>query len=1529
MRRQSTWRILLTSGVILALITQATSMRAASASGHLGAAQRQAVAMAQPHDYTPPPQRPWATNLPATLVHSGVALVAFRTPVYLAAGGTRVALSDAAAASRIHVDSVSADAFNGILDGLGTTNVEHLFAGLDATRLASARARAEAATGAYVTDFTQVYLVHFDPAINPGDAANRLARSPLVSSAMPNFKYHVPQRARAVSPAARPILSRLSRVPHARVGRRVNGLPPQLPDNYGYVSDGQSYHDAASNDVTGAFAMIRDRFGDQPGQGQIVTNISLGNINDRSTVLERGQRYLEYRGFPRIPVYLASGGTDPVLNPTATTQDDQGDFGEVLLDFSVMAPPPTGDLRVPNQQASGQLGNILGAAYGAQYRLINPLVNGTSDFLAAFLGGGQQTPAPTIMTASIGDGIPQLGFSDYFFEQETLIHDAVVLEEQGNDIFVTISAGDGQTNTDSAMNPNGVTGPTEVTTDTSRITDINEFNWADPNYSYFLTFEPQYVIDSGANDAGADTLNDIFNNSPSNTAIDARTRHGQHTTETRWTGQQNFHSGNGSRVNLSAPGDDVLYLAQSETITPGVPNNPVDDQPELIGGTSASSPEIAAAAAVVRGVATHLGHPLSAVQARQELIDTARINPIPAFDLDRANVGPELDLTRAVADLFSKYGQSGTPALVRMTVSQRKAIPYGNGYGRGFYSDTPQDPSARTATIDLSGGLIVKNGAGFNLEEPAATGDNINAPLTFAVDGMYLPASTTYRWSFALGSGASVALPAAQYTDTLPYVRLLPSEIFGLLGQPLTALGDRVVNVTVTTNNGLSTTLAVTFKGQTSATYTHAVSPSFNPVFRPSSSADGITVTYNLRNLRSGAASTGGAYPTVDGGVLLISDIDRALPRAFSDRNVDAHGCKVPLAGLTGTVTLTPTNPLVVACLGRGVGTYGLALRGVSGGKEIVGSTSSWIPLRYAPALEAHPATPKVQAAVSAQGGTAPLFYDIANTQAGGGSAQFTVTYDTAAVPGATGAIVEFSAPTPDLAQGLFITGNLPDANKFTNPYGDRLDGGNNLGQPGESYHTTVNNTAGALTLDGGAIGLYNPAAIPAGSCDLAYQVRLFATNAQGRIVGVAGNPSIIDFGDFSTTACGAKPTATATPAVSGTATVSGTPPPVTGTPTVSSTATVSASATVSATGTVNSTATASATGTVSGTATVSATATVSGTATVSATGTSAAVTGTSTSTKASATSTPTAAPATATGTPVPATSTSTSTEASATSTSTPVPATSTATGVPATSTSTSTPVPPTSTGTSTPAPATSTSTGTAVPATSTGTAIPATSTGTAVPATGTPTETAGSPTASPSPVCQLFVSPVFDTVPRGGEQSLVFETSPGAPLTVTIRARYPTQATLFAFGDPNGGGASLTGTHVPRGYRYTFRAGSAGLTVLLFAIPRNARQGTVAVDVAAKESCGLFKTVVTFEVRGAAQGSGASTPLDGRAVTLAVVLPRGNVLPTSASALLRRGVIRVVTRRHGATVQRVLLVTYHPRSRSAPQAKGGIAHRG
>jgi len=315
----------------------------------------------------------------------------------------------------------------------------------------------------------------------------------------------------------------------------------------------------------------------------------------------------------------------------------------------------------------------------------------------------------------------------------------------------------------------------------------------------------------------------------------------------------------------------------------------------------------------------------------------------------------------------------------------------------------------------------------------------------------------------------------------------------------------------------------------------------------------------------------------------------------------------------------------------------------------------------------------------------------------------------------------------------------------------------------------------------------------------------------------------------------------------------------------------------------------------------VTPTATVTSTLVATATGTaiSATATGTSTAMPATATGTSTAVPATATGTAISATATSTSTAVPATSTSTAVPATSTSTAVPATSTSTAVPA---------------TSTSTAVPATSTSTAVPATSTSTAAPSM---TTTPGS-TGAPAPVCQFYVLPAFDTVPRGGEQALVFVAAPGSPITATIRAAYPVSATLYtdsSLDSSNGFGATLTGKRVPAGYRYAFHVEASGFALLTFAIPRSAHPGTVATRLAAREPCGLFRTSVTFEVRGLAHG-GTTGLTAGRVVALA--LPQGDTLPASAGRLARRGVVRVVTHTSGrgraARTTRTLLLTYRPR---------------
>src|SRR5262245_44504682 len=134
-----------------------------------------------------PKQPRLPTNLTNRQVHPGSVLVAFRTPVR--ASGNHVAPDGS---GRTAASSNELNKLNGILDSLHATALRHLFTNIPAAALDAARAKAQAATGAYVTDLTQVYQVIFDPSINDGEAVNRLASSSLVSSVMPDWILRVP-----------------------------------------------------------------------------------------------------------------------------------------------------------------------------------------------------------------------------------------------------------------------------------------------------------------------------------------------------------------------------------------------------------------------------------------------------------------------------------------------------------------------------------------------------------------------------------------------------------------------------------------------------------------------------------------------------------------------------------------------------------------------------------------------------------------------------------------------------------------------------------------------------------------------------------------------------------------------------------------------------------------------------------------------------------------------------------------------------------------------------------------------------------------------------------------------------------------------------------------------------------------------------------------------------------------------------------------------------------------------------------------
>src|SRR4029079_4033432 len=90
-------------------------------------------------------QRVCPARLPAGVAHPGSAIVAFKTPV--TASGDRFAASPAGNAGASAIAQL-----NSALSPIGATHVRRLFTNTPADQLAAARARAEAATGKFVTD---------------------------------------------------------------------------------------------------------------------------------------------------------------------------------------------------------------------------------------------------------------------------------------------------------------------------------------------------------------------------------------------------------------------------------------------------------------------------------------------------------------------------------------------------------------------------------------------------------------------------------------------------------------------------------------------------------------------------------------------------------------------------------------------------------------------------------------------------------------------------------------------------------------------------------------------------------------------------------------------------------------------------------------------------------------------------------------------------------------------------------------------------------------------------------------------------------------------------------------------------------------------------------------------------------------------------------------------------------------------------------------------------------------------------------
>src|SRR6185437_2169754 len=214
-----------------------------------------------------------------------------------------------------------------------------------------------------------------------------------------------------------------------------------VPGNFALASSAQSLLNRPGVDAVPAFADLA-RYRQLPGQGEIVTNVSLGTLDDASaadrpadacssfvqafgptTIVAGGQRYLDWPSMPLIPTYTARG--DATLDPAGEACGDDPQLTEVGLDFSMMTPLPH-DQQRPGEAGSG-LTDLLGIAPGASYRLVVPATPGgaISDVDAAFLAAARQVPRPDVITASLDFGTDQFGFSTRYLEDDPVTESVI------------------------------------------------------------------------------------------------------------------------------------------------------------------------------------------------------------------------------------------------------------------------------------------------------------------------------------------------------------------------------------------------------------------------------------------------------------------------------------------------------------------------------------------------------------------------------------------------------------------------------------------------------------------------------------------------------------------------------------------------------------------------------------------------------------------------------------------------------------------------------------------------------------------------------------------------------------------------------------------------------------------------------------------------------------------------------------------------------------------------------------------------
>ncbi|MGW7240920.1 S8 family serine peptidase [Streptomyces sp. NPDC054804] len=902
---------------------------------------------------------------------------------------------------------------------------------LSATQAQQLRSAARAKLGSGAIDLSKVQVVQ----LAGGDtsaAARALAATPGVVYAEPD------QTVSPMNTGPLPLPSSVSAAA-GKAGSSEKG--PQggatgsdgVPGNAALGTSAQSFLNAGGVDATGAFSVLKQKFGQLPGTGETITNVSVGDLTDAetpglapsgpTTVVRNGRRYLDIPTMPLIPTYTA----DPTgaLDPAGSTQGQDPELGEVLLDFSVMAPLPH-ELQRPGMQGSGS-SDLLGIAPGADYRLVVPQQPTFSQIAVALLAAARQQPRPDVITASLGYGTDAQGFPGRYLEDDPVQQAVIASIVQQYGITVVVSSNDGtRLFTNAAVGPDGGSTATDFTRKTAGTTRIDDDQ---------LSSTPSKVLDSGAIAAGGTTTDDTLSVPPQDGGAASAT--GTWAT-TRLNGSEVFSSGFGTRVNVSAPSDGIPAFEHQGQTAQSVTE-------VLNGGTSASAPEIAAAAAVVLQAARLTGQHPSPDDVRSLLERTGRAVPTPPQIDQPLHVGPQLDVTAALQAVLAKahggHARTATPRIVRLSVAHRRTT---GGLGGAYTEGT--DPGH----IDLAG---PGTGAG-------ATGEGLVGPVTIGADVTGLPDRQ--------GVGYALRIGKHEFTSDVPAIRLTPTQMLTAAGLPVVSTTDRQVTLTFEVRHGhrvlASATHELTF-GPTDGSYAESLAPVVRPV---AGAGHSVRVSYDLTGVRN-----------VSSPKLVVSGVGHWNPAAAP---IFSASYTAPLTALRGTVTVP------AEAFSAGGGIYGIGiLQNPTAGAKGGPAYGEFASIRIDGGDPSQrPAAPTLAAKASGEFGHL--------LEINRAAPKFSVHYDVSGVKGATGTLLEFSAPGPNVYNSY---------NLVSNQNGTTRDN-NGVDSPA-TLDRSLKGTRGTAALDALALKL---------SSSIAYDLRVFAVDEHGKIVGQASPTSLLGYDD-------------------------------------------------------------------------------------------------------------------------------------------------------------------------------------------------------------------------------------------------------------------------------------------------------------------------------------------------------------------------------------------------------------------------------